>query len=396
MRAGSEHTITQLFGNRTNLRPEQRKRGERHHHKRRTTTHICGNAHRTCSQTRQRQRSARIHLVILASVGRGRTFGPQPQPQAQRAQQQRRCDRHRIEIRPIPQIRSVRRQQHKHAQHADRSHRNMRTHTLDHTNRQQAREHQKTKHQQRHRSARRHHQTTINPQRRYRTIRHKQQQRRHHTKIRIPTSIEKRIIPIHRTHAIGKQLLPGRHIIRIIRITQPLGHIQIKPHMTIKQRPSHMIILIVIIRIHAIRMKAQRHGIHQLPHHHRSSHQPRNRQQHAQRHPLTHTRRIQRHLPQARTRAPQRHQHHRQHQQHHAQRTHRKRHTHIRAHRLKRNQRPLRLHHLHTHRTTSRSPYIQRTRRIQRHRSKLARPTISVRTHAHRTHHALTLLLSPL
>ena len=42
------------------------------------------------------------------------------------------------------------------------------------------------------------------------------------------------MIPIHRTHAIGKQLLPGRHIIRIIRITQPLGHIQIKPRMTIK------------------------------------------------------------------------------------------------------------------------------------------------------------------
>ena len=183
MRAGSGHAITQLFGNRTNLRPEQRKRGERYHHKRRTTTHICGNAHRTCSQTRQRQRSARIRLAILASVGRGRTFGPQPQPQAQRAQQQRRCDRHRIEIRPIPQIRSVRRQQHKHAQHADRSHRNMRTHTLDYTNRQQAREHQKTKHQQRHRGTRRHHQTTVNPQRRHRTIRHKQQQRRHHTKI---------------------------------------------------------------------------------------------------------------------------------------------------------------------------------------------------------------------
>ena len=54
MLTGSEHAITQLFGNRTNLRPEQRKRGERHHHKRRTTTHICGNAHRTGSQTRQR------------------------------------------------------------------------------------------------------------------------------------------------------------------------------------------------------------------------------------------------------------------------------------------------------------------------------------------------------
>jgi len=214
----------------------------------------------------------------------------------------------------------------------------MRTHTLDHANRQQAREHQKNKHQQRHRSARRHHQATINPQRRYRTIRHKQQQRRHHAKIRIPTTIKKRIIPIHRTHTIGKQLLTSRHIIRIIRIAQRVGHIQIKPRMTIKQRPSHMIILIVIIRIHAIRMKTQRHRRHQLPRHRRNSHQPRNRQQHAQRHTLTHTRRIQRHLPQARARTPQRHQHHHQHQQRHTQRTHRKRHTHIRANRIKRNQ----------------------------------------------------------
>ena len=266
----------------------------------------------------------------------------------------------------------------------------MRTHTLDHANRQQAREHQKTKHQQRHRSARRHHQTTINPQRRYRTIRHEQQQRRHHAKIRIPTTIKKRIIPIHRTHTIGKQLLTSRHIIRIIRIAQRVGHIQIKPRMTIKQRPSHMIILIVIIRIHAIRMKTQRHRRHQLPRHHRNSHQPRNRQQHAQRHTLTHTRRIQRHLPQARARTPQRHQHQHQHQQRHTQRTHRKRHTHIRANRIKRNQRPLRLHHLHAHRTTGRSPHIQRMRRIQRHRTQRTSHTIRIRTNTHRTQHART------
>lgn len=78
MRARSEHAITQLFGNRTNLRPEQRKRGERHHHKRRTATHIRGNTHRTGSQTRQRQRFDRIRTTIATGIGRVRVRRTHP------------------------------------------------------------------------------------------------------------------------------------------------------------------------------------------------------------------------------------------------------------------------------------------------------------------------------
>ncbi len=212
-----------------------------------------------------------------------------------------------------------------------------------HTNHQQTSEYQKTKHQQRHGRTAGHHQPAIDEQRCDRPIRQEQQQRGNHTEIRIPVPLIERVIPIHWAYAIGKQPLPGGHIIRIRRVTQRIRHIQIQPRVTIKQRPCHVIVLVEIIRVRAFRMEAQRSRLHQLPHHNGTSDHNRHRQQRPQPRTLPHTRCIQRHPPQPRTRPP--HQYHRQHGHHHAdtQRIQRERYTHIRTHRIKRNQRTLRL-----------------------------------------------------
>ncbi len=76
--AGTRRDGTQLPHNRTNLRPEQRERGKRHHHKRRTATHIRGNTHRTGGQTRQRQRFDRIRTTIATGIGRVRVRRTHP------------------------------------------------------------------------------------------------------------------------------------------------------------------------------------------------------------------------------------------------------------------------------------------------------------------------------
>ena len=201
-----------------------------------------------------------------------------------------------------------------------------------------------------------------------------------------------RVIPIHWAYAIGKQPLPGGHIIRIRRVTQRIRHIQIQPRVTIKQRPCHVIVLVEIIRVRAFRMEAQRSRLHQLPHHNGTSDHNRHRQQRPQPRTLPHTRRIQRHPPQPRTRPP--HQYHRQHGRHHAdtQRIQRERYTHIRTHRIKRNQRTLRLDNPHAHRTAgSCRMHIQRTWRRHRHRIDRTGPAIDIRTDTNRAQHLLRL-----